>query len=130
MNAVKKLAVVSTVFLAPLAALASTAEEIYLAKAKAQPGEPVPLRVVAPWGFTASQGDTAELVFVVDATGIPTDVAVKSSTDQTLAEAAVDAVKQWKFAPATRDGQPVARKVLLPVIVSDNAPFGTRFAKN
>lgn len=129
MKAVKKLAVLSMGLLVPLAALAATAEEAYLATANNEPGAPVPVKVVAPSGYTAEPGDTVELVFVVNASGLPTDIAVKSSTEKSLADAAVSAVKQWRFTPPSRNGEPVATKVLLPVHVTRAGPMGTRIAR-
>jgi TonB family protein len=36
------------------------------------------------------------------------------TTHQDLVEAAVDAVKQWEFAPATKDGKPIRAEVTIP----------------
>ncbi|TDK28330.1 TonB family protein [Luteimonas aestuarii] len=52
----------------------------------------------------------------VDAEGMPTDVEVaRSSRSRELDRAAVDAVKQWTFEPAIRDGKAVASTVQVPV---------------
>ena len=55
--------------------------------------------------------------FVVDTTGHASDFTIKSASDRDLADAVVDAVKQWQFTPALRNGAPVATKVILPVRV-------------
>ncbi len=52
----------------------------------------------------------------VDATGKPGNVEVaRSSRSRDLDRAAVDAVKQWTFEPAIRDGKAVASTVQVPV---------------
>jgi len=48
------------------------------------------------------------LTVVVDATGTPTQIAVLRPLGLGLDEAAIAAVSQWKFKPATKDGAPVA----------------------
>jgi TonB family protein len=117
MNAVKKLvvSVLSLGLFAPIAVFAATPEQTYLATVRNDdPNAPVAVKVVAPQGYDALPGDTAEIAFVVDASGRPTDVSVRLSTEKTLADAAVAAVKEWRFTPVKRDGQPVAAKVILP----------------
>ena len=48
------------------------------------------------------------LQFVIGADGLPRSVKVKRPLSPELDEAATDALKKWKFAPATKDDQPVA----------------------
>jgi len=57
---------------------------------------------------------------VVDATGAVSNVQVTRSLDPQLDEQAVQALRQWTFAPATREGRPVA------VIVSVEMTFSLR----
>ena len=58
------------------------------------------------------------VVLVVD---VSTDGSVsgarvdRSAGDQRLDAAALDAVKQWKFLPAMKDGKPVVSQVRVPV---------------
>ena len=86
-------------------------------------GEPVSRvggPVTAPWAFSspdppyteaalkkALQG-TVLLWLIVNAQGLPEHVKVEKTLDPGLDEKAVEAVKTWKFVPATKDGKPVA----------------------
>jgi protein TonB len=57
------------------------------------------------------------LSMVVDETGKLEDVQViKSLGNAGCDEAAVKAVRQWVFAPATRQGKPIAARVTLPIL--------------
>lgn len=49
----------------------------------------------------------ASVVFDIDASGMPQNVAVHSATHEQLGAAAVEAVKLWRFQPAMRSGAPV-----------------------
>ena len=120
MKAVSKLAVLLSLgALAPVIASAKTNEQAYLESCRKAPGVPVPVAVVSPSVGPEYAGATVQLEFTVDATGKPADFSVKSDSDNTLAVAVVDAVKQWRFKPAIRDGAPVATKVSLPVKIVD-----------
>jgi TonB family protein len=55
-------------------------------------------------GFQA----TVILRLVVDADGSPRRIRVQQSAGMGLDEAAIDAVKTWRFQPATQNGEPVA----------------------
>ncbi len=53
----------------------------------------------------------------VSAQGLSDSVAVdQSSGHEILDEAAVEAVKQWRFIPAKRGETPVASSVIVPII--------------
>jgi TonB family protein len=56
----------------------------------------------------AKLSGSIQLSIVVDATGAPTQIAVLRPLGMGLDEAAVQAVSQWKFKPATKDGAPVS----------------------
>ncbi len=60
---------------------------------------------------------TVVLSLVVDATGLPQDIKVQRSLGMGLDEEAVKAVKQWRFEPATQNGQPV------PVMINVEVNF-------
>lgn len=80
----------------------------------ARPEMPVPVEVVEPTLRPNIEGKV-ELTFVVNAQGIPTNIAVRRSSNDQLDGPVKDAVAQWKFAPGKRNGEPVSRKVVLPV---------------
>lgn len=66
----------------------------------------------------AGEEGAVTLRIAVDARGMPTDVQVvdRSGTrDRGFDRAAIDAARQWRFAPAIRDGKAVPATVQLPV---------------
>ncbi len=67
---------------------------------------PLPVYPDAAW----AAGITGDVLVraVIDETGAVTDVEVLRGLPYGITEAAVAAIWRWKFAPATRDGQPVA----------------------
>jgi TonB family protein len=79
---------------------------------------PVPIRTVAPeypnelrrLGIEGS----ADVVFLVDEKGTVRDAGYVTATRRDFAESAIAAVKQWSFAPGTRNGTPVAMRTLIP----------------
>jgi TonB family protein len=58
---------------------------------------------------------TAVLSLIVGADGRPRNISVARSLGMGLDQKAIEAVKQWKFEPAKKDGTPVA--VLIQVQV-------------
>jgi TonB family protein len=58
------------------------------------------------------QGNTA-LTLVVDENGEPQDISIAKPLGAGLDEAAVEAVKQWRFEPARKNGQPVKVRILV-----------------
>lgn len=130
MNKIKKLAVLLSLgALLPVAALsAKSLEQSYLETCRKGSEVPVPIAVVSPIVSPEHAGATVEVAFVVDATGKPTGLSVKSGTDEALASAVIEAVEQWRFTPAHVDGTPVATKVVLPVRVIDGTLAGARYA--
>ncbi len=125
MKNVNKLAVVFSLALAGVfvssAALGAVATDpkAYVESYRAHsPAQPAPVRVVAPVAVLAKQDartESVDVTFVVDAKGEPTDISVAYASDDALVAPVIEAVGRWKFTPATRDGVPVATKVLLPV---------------
>jgi periplasmic protein TonB len=81
--------------------------------------EPVPIkqvRPVYPGTTTKHPWGVVVLDIVVTSEGVVSDIRVTKSEDALLERAAIDAVKQWRYRPAVRGGQPVA--VHLPVSIS------------
>jgi protein TonB len=55
-----------------------------------------------------------EVVFTVNEKGLVSEAQVRSSSpEEVFDEAAVKAVKQWRFEPATKDGKPVATRSMI-----------------
>jgi TonB family protein len=63
----------------------------------------------------AHRRGTVVLDLVVDADGLPRDIKVYLPLSPEFDEAALDAVKKWKFSPATRDGKPIATQIKVEV---------------
>ena len=77
---------------------------------------PVPVKVVNPTGlFRRHEGEIVRLSLIVDVAGRPHDVKIVSASDRNLAERLLPAVAQWQFAPALKNGAPVATSVILPL---------------
>jgi periplasmic protein TonB len=55
------------------------------------------------------------LWLIVDPEGNPRDIKVAHSLNPGLDQKAVEAVRQWKFAPAMKDGHPVAVQINVEV---------------
>lgn len=72
----------------------------------------------------AAVGRAAEVVLTVsiDALGKVNEVAVFSSGGGDFDQAAVAAVKQWMFVPATQAGRPVASRVRIPITFAARPP--------
>jgi periplasmic protein TonB len=103
--------------LLPFAASAKTLEQSYIETCRKGTDIPVPIAVVSPQVSGYDIGSAVKVEFVVDTTGHAQDISVVSTSDRSLADAVVEAVKQWQFTPALRNGAPVAMKVILPVRV-------------
>jgi len=64
-------------------------------------------------GFRIS--GTVLVGLVVSSQGEPMDVHVVKSLDKDIDQKAIEAVKQWKFDPAKKGGQPVAVRVTVEI---------------
>lgn len=58
---------------------------------------------------------TVRILLVVDPQGMPTDLHVTSGLNTEQDQAALKAVKQWRFQPGLRDGKPVRVRVTVEV---------------
>ena len=66
--------------------------------------------------FRAGASGTVQLRVSVDAKGRLEDVQIESSSGrEDLEAAAMDAARQWTYAPGQRDGMPVAGTLRIPV---------------
>lgn len=58
---------------------------------------------------------TVYVIFIVDERGRVEDARVQSSTDPVFERPALAAVKQWRFEPGARNGQPVRFRMRVPI---------------
>jgi len=59
------------------------------------------------------------VALIVSSKGVPRDVHVVKGLDKEVDQNTVEAVEQWRFAPAQKDGKPVAVKVSLEIQFHD-----------
>jgi periplasmic protein TonB len=52
---------------------------------------------------------------IVSSKGIPKEPHIVKSLDKDLDQSALDAVKEWRFAPAQKDGKPIAVRISLQI---------------
>jgi protein TonB len=80
---------------------------------------PVPVRTVAPEYPVELKRDGVMGVVVVTCTvdeqGNVIDPAIEKSSNNGFDKPAIEAVKKWKFKPASQNGSPVAKKVSIPI---------------
>jgi protein TonB len=80
---------------------------------------PVPIRTVPPVYPTELRREgvagVVKVKFTVDVQGNVSDPTVESSSNPGFDKAAIDAIKKWKFKPATQDGTPIAKAVSIPL---------------
>ncbi len=55
------------------------------------------------------------VLFVVDSAGRVVNPSVEESTDPAFEKAALDAVRQWRFEPAVRNGSKVHCRMRVPI---------------
>jgi TonB family protein len=83
-----------------------------------QNSNPAPLDTIAPVypaALTESGKDgVAKLAFTVNEKGLVENPSVVEATEPEFGEAAMEAIKEWRFKPAMVDGKPVSKKVAIP----------------
>jgi protein TonB len=61
---------------------------------------------------------TVYVLFIVDRSGRVLSASVEKSTDSAFERPAVEAVRQWRFEPGMKNGQPVPFKMKVPITFS------------
>lgn len=73
--------------------------------------------------YSTNKGVRAEgsviIALVVSSKGLPKDPRIVKSLDKDLDQSAVDAVKEWRFAPAQKNGKPIAVRVSVQIQFHD-----------
>ena len=82
---------------------------------------PVPYRTRIPAIDAARFGDAAfaDLYVEINAYGYVTHAEVKETSHPELGRACLEAIRQWRYAPARENGQPVAAKFIQPIRFRD-----------
>jgi len=55
------------------------------------------------------------IALVVSSKGLPKDPHIVKGLDKDLDQSAIEAVKEWRFVPAQKDGKPVAVRISLQI---------------
>jgi protein TonB len=83
-----------------------------------QNSNPAPLDTFAPEYpealIESGKDGFAKLTFVVTEKGLVEDPSVAEASEPEFGEAAMEAIKQWRFKPAMLDGKPISKKVAIP----------------
>ena len=76
----------------------------------------------------AGIGGEATVEFVIDADGAVRNATVLKSTHPAIGESAAEAVSQWKFEPAQKDGRAVATRTQVPIVftLSEDKPAAAK----
>jgi TonB family protein len=81
--------------------------------------KPTPIRTPPPVYPAVLRAGNVEgtviLAVAIDEKGEVTACTVTKSTDKRFESAAIDAVRKWRFSPATKDKAPVSCQVTLPI---------------
>lgn len=85
---------------------------------------PAPAMVVAPTNIPRRyQNETVRLSLTIDKEGRPRHIDLLDGRDPGLVRHLLPAIAQWQFKPATRNGEPVAVEVVLPLTLVESAGF-------
>jgi len=115
--------------LAPAAFASGALEQAYIKAYRGRTGIPVPLAVVSPELPAQYAGQRVRVEMVINKSGIPGSIKVKGSKDVVLETKLIEAMAQWRFAPALRDGEPVETNVVVPIHIEDGF-YATRYASH
>jgi hypothetical protein len=107
--------------LTAVAAYASTGEEAYIKLASKSETVPTVVKVVSPIVDSEFANTKLTFEFVVNSSGLVESLKTDSKADPKLVAVLSEAIAQWRFTPAIRDGKAVSVKVVLPVYVTDKA---------
>ncbi len=55
------------------------------------------------------------VALIVNSKGLPKDPHIVKSLDKDLDQSAIDAVKEWRFAPAQKDGKAIAVRISVQI---------------
>ncbi|MCF7688634.1 MAG: energy transducer TonB [Cephaloticoccus sp.] len=127
MKTVHKLVIIVGLLLAPGAFASSALEQAYIKAYRGRTGIPVPLAVVSPELPAQYAGQRVMVEMVINKSGIPGSIKVKETKDVVLENKLIEAMTQWRFAPALRDGEPVETTVVVPIHIEDGL-YATRYA--
>jgi outer membrane biosynthesis protein TonB len=84
----------------------------------------------APHASADPTSATSTLKFDIDETGLPVNVRTENSSDDGWSRDVTDALREWKFTPATKDGMPVSASCIMEFVRGDadhlTPPLDTR----
>jgi len=106
-------------FILPLLAFAIAASAAVADEFEKPDTPPVPVRTPPPqYPPELKREGVAGIVtvaIVVDEKGAVSSAAINKSTNPAFDQPSLDAVKKWKFKPATKDNQAIPSKVIVPL---------------
>jgi len=76
---------------------------------------PQPAEIVSPLFASAHDGATVKLKLTIDEQGKPSDIDVVFPHDPQLKRNLVEAIEQWTFEPARKNGEAVKVRVVMPI---------------
>lgn len=80
---------------------------------------PVPVKTPPPQYPSALKREgvagIVTVAIVVDEKGVVTSATINKSSNPEFEAPSIEAVKKWKFKPATKDNQAIASKVIVPL---------------
>ena len=80
---------------------------------------PVPIKTPPPQYPHALKRDgiagIVTVAIVIDEKGVVTEASINKSSNREFDSPSLEAVKKWRFKPATKDNQAIASKVIVPL---------------